>query len=353
MAVVPVVAAVLVSGLLTIGLVALLLCLNRRRLAEWARRQLVDVAGPALIRSMPPRTVLSALLPRVYGDRVGHEDVLTGVLGGAGRDPGGRDTAVSRGTRAHFRLRAIDDATCCGEATWTHEFSGVRDSHRFVIFATFDREISSLVPRERLYPFFELWTLDNEDQLEDFVPVLRDTLRVGITYVDDASREHVVAPRRQDGEEVALRRYDQFVRLPEWVDRKNLRIVQFDLHDLADADHVVERVTSLTLQATNLFPAELGFFTWSPPHPCYMHQVVFDVQELARPGTELDYLVVQSTLNRHGVPLDGGWMTTQGRIEVDVASWMLPGHNVTLLWRPINGAERKSASQRRGRHPGA
>jgi hypothetical protein len=105
----------------------------RTWLTKLLRRQIVDLAGPAMIRSMPPRTVLGALLPWVYGDRTDYREVLTGVLGGASRDAEGRDTAVSRRTTAVFRLHAIDQSTCRSDTTWTHEFSGVRNNHRFVI----------------------------------------------------------------------------------------------------------------------------------------------------------------------------------------------------------------------------
>jgi hypothetical protein len=321
------------------ALVLLVAYLIRRRLYAWAERRLVEIAGPALIRTMPPRSVLGALLPWVYGDRTSHQDVLTGVLGGAGRDPGGRDTAVSRNTTALFRLRAIDHRTFRSESIWTHEFSGVRNNHRFVIFATCDREILSIVTGERVYPLFELWVLDDEDELEDFVPNLRDSLQIGITYHDVQGLPHVVEPRFHSGEEVALRYYDQYVRLPEGVDRKDLRIVQFDLYDLADPDDIVESIESLSLKASAFFPSDLGFFTWSPPHPCFVRTVTFDVEGMAGEGEELVYMVVPSTLKKHAFPQMRGWVRLPDRFEVRLDSWMLPGHGVTLLWRSINGSE--------------
>src|SRR5919107_5002906 len=197
--------------------------LARRRASAWAKSRLIEVAGPALIRSMSPREVLDALLPWVYGERVGHQDVLTGVLGGAGRDPRGRDTAVSRSTTANFRLWAVNDSTCRSESTWTHELSGVRANHLFVLFATCDQEIYRLVRSERLYPLFELWVVQDEDELDDLVQMSRETLRVGISYRDAHGDLYQVDPQAQFGEEIALRYYDQFVRLPDNLDRKDLR----------------------------------------------------------------------------------------------------------------------------------
>jgi hypothetical protein len=320
-------------------IIALVAYLGRQHLASWVERRLRDLTGPALIRDMPPRKVLGALFPAIYGDKVGHQDVITGLLGGAGREPSGADTAVSRNTTAHFRLRSIDDSACASEVTWTHEFSGVRNNHRYVIFATCDDEIYSLVNRERIFPLFELWKLDNDDQLEDFVPTLRDTLKIGATYLDVDGVLHTAEPRPQYGEEVAFRDYEQYVRLPDSVDRKDLRIVQFDLYDLADPDHIVESIERLSVRASTVFPADLRYLSWSPPHPCFLRHVTFDVAELPRDGERLDYLVMPSTVKSGTTPYRRGWISALDRINVPLDSWMLPGHSVTLVWRPVDGVE--------------
>jgi hypothetical protein len=309
-----------------------------RRVRPWASRLLVELAGPALIRAMPPRAVLEALLPWVYGDAVGHQDVLTGVLGGSGRDPAGRDTAISRGTTAQFRLWAIDEWTCGNETTWTHDFSGIRDNHKLVLFATSESEIANLVASERIYPLFELWLL-GEDHLDDFFPTLRATLEVGISYTDELGYLHHVSPRPLDSGEVPLRQYDRYIRLPDGVDRQNLRIVEFDLHDLADADDVVESVESLSMR-TAYTSSNQGYLSWSPPHPCFVRTVTFDVGDLAFGGQELVYLVVGATLKIGArLPLNGVWVKLSDRVEIQVDAWMLPGHGVTLLWRPVDRME--------------
>lgn len=329
------------AGLLLLA--ALALYLARRRLLAWARQRLVEVAGPALVRSMPPRVVLGAVLRLTYGDRVSHQDVITGVLGGPGRELGGTDTAVSRDTTAYFRLRSIDDTVCSSEVSWTHEISGVRNNHRYVIFATCDPALYALVNRERVFPLFEAWKLDNEDQLEDFVSTTRTSLQIGVTYVDADDVVHVVEPSRQDGEEVALNDYDQYVRLPKGVDRKELRILQFDLYDLVDPDHVVESIERLSVRASHVFPADLRYLTWSSPHPCFVRHVTFDVAELPRDGEKLLYQVILSTLHRGNAPHD--FRDVHDRIDMTVDSWMLPGHGVALLWRPIDGAEPGRAAE--------
>lgn len=324
-------------------LLSALLCSTRARLETVLRSQLVELAGPAMVRAMPPRTVLDALLSRTLGDRRSHQDIITALLGGPGRDASGGDTVVSRGTSAHFRIESVSETECISYLTWTHEYSGVRKNHRFVIFATSDREIASFVLNERTYPLYEVW-LVGESDLEEFVPALQESLRVGITYIDTARRVHVVEPRPLRGEEVAFRHYDQYLRLPDHVDRKNLRIVQLDLYDLADDDHVVESVETLTIRASNVEAFDLGYLIWSPPHPCFVRSVTFDVSRLARPGQDLVYLVVLGTIRGAGMPMNR-WLPLQDRIEVPVDSWMLSGHNVTLLYRPTTSAESPDVAQ--------
>jgi hypothetical protein len=315
-------------------LAALVCVVAGRKAVRWGERILVKLTGPALIKAMSPREVLGALLPLVYGNAVGHQEVLTAVLGGAGRDPAGRDTAVSRETTAHYRLWAVNESTCGHEATWTHDFSGVRDNHRLVLFATSDPSIAGLVSSERRYPLFELWLLD-EEQLEEWVRTLRATLEVGITYKDIDGVLHVVPPRPLRGEEVPLMRYDEFIRLPDGIDRKDLQMVEFDLHDLADPDHVVDSIESLSMRTVH-YAADPGYLYWTPPHPCYVRSVTFDVEELAFGDRKLAYMVVGSTIKKMRLPLQKTWTIVSDRIEVGVDAWMLPGHTITLLWRPID-----------------
>ncbi|GAA1216293.1 hypothetical protein [Pseudonocardia alaniniphila] len=316
-------------------LVVLAVLIGRRHATSRLQQALADIAGPALIGSMSPRAALGSLLPRVYGKGSPHEDVLVGVLGGSGRDPAGSDTAVSRGTTAYFRLRAIDEFTSDNDVTWTHDFSGVRNNHTLVVFATSDPVIAGLIPRERVFPLFELWLMD-EDHLEDFVPILRENARIGISYIDVDGFNRKVDPTPLRGEEVAVRDYGQFVRLPESLDRKNVRIVQFDLYDLVDPDHVVESIETLSFRVSVRNSSALGYVTWSPPHPCFVHKITFDVEELPFEGQRLAYLVLTSTLQKAGLPTNTVWEEVSDRIEVKVESWMLPGHAVTLLWRPLD-----------------
>jgi hypothetical protein len=315
-------------------LVAALAWALRRRLEQLLADRLVDLASPSLIRAMPPRTVLGSLLPWIYGDTTDHQDVLAGVLGGAGRDLDGGDTAVSRNTTASFRIWTVGDGICASEAEWTHALTGVRKSHKFVVFATHDERILGLIATERRFPLFESFQAQEEDELDEFIRRVRDDVRLGISYRDTSGRVHQIAPRSVDGEQVPLRRFDQYVGLPEDVDRKDLCIVQFDLWDLVHDDHVPRTIEELTVRVRGTAGADLGWYVWSVPHPCYVRDVSFDVSDLRPPTGRYEYMIVRSAL-RNTAAAPTQWQVLDGTVVQDVDSWMLPGHGVTLLWRLV------------------
>jgi hypothetical protein len=327
-------------------LVASLAVLLRRSLTAWVRRLLIDLAGPALISAMPPRTVFNTVLARVFGEKVGYQEVATALLGGSGRDPAARDTAVSKDTVAHVRFERVDERKCLTEITWSHEFSGVRNNHHYVLFATTDADILTLVNSERVHPLFEIWRVEDEDKLADFVPGLKDQLDVGVTYRDGDGRVHVVEPRPVVGEEVALGDYGRFIRMPRTVDAQNLVIFHLDLHDLSDPDHVVDSIERMTLRISTVGSFDQGYLSWSAPYPCFVTKIVFDVRQLAWRNEELVYQVIASTLKLTDIPLRGTWTREPERVEIVVDSWMLPGHAVTLLWRPVTETESRHGLDR-------
>jgi hypothetical protein len=335
----PIAAVVLVEPVLLAAALLLAGWLTRERLQAWTTLRLARMAGPAIVHSIPPRLVLDALLDRLFGKSFNHEAITTALLGGGGSDLDGRDTAVSSGTTVDITLNRVTELDTLVEMRWSHTFPKVRNSHRLVMFATSDSEIFTLLTARRVYPLFESWLVQNEDELEGFVPGIEDRLEVGIDYRDADGFVHRVEPRAEQGEEVALQDFDQYVRLPARVDPKELRIFQLDLHDLADADHVVVAVERLFFQASTAGIFDLGYLKWSAPYPCFVETVTFDVKNLALAGEQLVYLIVAGSLEMPYLPMRGAWKHVSDKIEISFHSWMLPGHGVTLLWRPIDGAE--------------
>jgi hypothetical protein len=337
-------AAALLTIAVLVGLLVLVGYVFRKRLRDGAQRLLAEIAGPAVVRSLPPRTALNAVLAPLYGEQAVHDDLLIAVLGGAGREWDRRDTVAGRVVDAHFRLRSLDKTTCRSETTWTYEFSGVRDSHLLVIFGTHDRRTAAAVMRGRVHPLYELWLLNNEDEMEDFVRLLRDTVEIGVTYRDAHQVQHVVAPRAQSGEVVKLRDYRKLVRLPDDLSGDDLHIVTYDLYWLADPDHVVDSVQGFTLRVST--EAEnLGYFVWTAPFPCFVRKIVFDMSDLAREGETLAYRMIPSVAGWWSQPsVERAWILGATTLHFELNSWMLGGHGVTLVWRSIDGVERKRGS---------
>lgn len=326
---------------LLLGAVAL-----RPRLTAALRSLMADASGPTIVRNMPPRTALEATLGPVWGDSGALQEMLTSILGGAGRHPAGHDTAVSRETTAYFRFETIDASTYVNDITWTYDLSSVHENHKFVIFVTDDQATAGLIARERVYPLYELFLL-REDIVDDFVPGLRARTRLGITYRDGDGGVHTVPLSSIRGNDVAFRNYGSYVRFPGPVGRDSMQIVEYNLHDLADPEHVVDAIETLTLQITYPTPRDLDHFTWSPPHPCFVSKITFDVTELAFGDEKLVYLLLPSIIKAAGLPSNPGWeKMPSGRIDLEINAWMLPAHGVTLLWRPVDGSEPEYGDER-------
>jgi hypothetical protein len=105
-------------------------------------------------------------------------------------------------------------------------------------------------------------------------------------------------------------------------------------------------VESFTLKASSN-GANIGFFTWSVPFPCYVRDLVFDVKDLARDTETLVYAVVPSAVGWYRFAVRREWMIIEDTFRFTLNSWMLAGHGVTLLWRSANAVEQENASRSR------
>lgn len=329
---------------LSLGMLALVAFLLRHRVRRWLSRELVGLVGPSIVAALPPRVVLANLLEKIYGPGGDYESVLVAVLGGAGHDPRGRDLAASRRTTAHFQVRTIDDATCSVVATWTHRLSGLIEDHNFVVFATCDSETWEITSRQRLVPLYESWFVPDEDLFEEIIPNLSSSLQVGINYTDESGASHQVGLQRINSTEVAVRDYSKYVRLPDETDLKNLRILQFDLGELFGDDHVVNAIRGLSVRFEAKEPFGDGFLTWSPPYPCFVERLTFDVTELASAGHDLVFKIVVFTMK--AIAPGAQWASAADIRAVELDSWLLPGHGVALLWKPVDQVDPHGGQRR-------
>jgi hypothetical protein len=339
--------------LLLVLLLVLAVYLGRYRLARWIGRGSVGSAGPveprgatgasiqpgqSLFDLMAPGDVLYAVLTKFYGIKDGIEDVVTSMLGGPGQRLDGSDTAASRNVTARITLAAGEKPnTCRSTVEWTYEFPGMRNNHLFVVFGTHDRELASQVVNGRVFPLFELWLLQDEDEFNDFAREIQDSVRIGVTYVEEDRTTHVVEPLRHRGTPVQWNKLSDFVKVPDSAKLEHLNVIQFDLYDLADEDHWVTSIEKLTLRASNT-AGDKGWFAWSVPFPCYVTNVVFDLKDLTGPRGPLEYSIGVST---SGLAQNEfrNWRRVPDTLDVPIGAWMLAGHAVTIVWRSAETSE--------------
>jgi hypothetical protein len=75
-----------------------------------------------------------------------------------------------------------------------------------------------------------------------------------------------------------------------------------------------------------------GFCYWAAPYPCLVKTIVFKTESFEVNGSDnqLRFRILPFLLK--GAPFDDKWFPP-GTLEIDVHSWMLPGHGAALLWR--------------------
>lgn len=324
------------SVLAPLAAVVLAAAAFRRQITGWLARELLSVSGPAMLKELPPRVVLSSLLDRIFRDRRGHESVLAGILGGAGLDVHGRDIATSRRTDVHVCLRSIDAKSYECEITLRHQLSGSLANHDFVVFATYDPKLWNLLARERKHPLYESWFVPDERELHAFGGTLRRTLKIGISYRDDAGTLHEVEPGSPPCTEPLSSEYSDYVQLPGDVEIGAVKIYCIELGQLADPDHVMGEIETITVQATSFERAEYGIMTWSPPYPCFVDRVTFDVEKLRLDDHELLFRLTPFTMERPGPSFSYGWSPARCVPDLVLQSWLLAGHGFALNWRPTS-----------------
>lgn len=342
-----------------IGAVALVfgsLAVVSSTVAAIARRELrrhsrtvSDTAARRMIELLPPRQVAELLLDRVYGPSDANGDVVTALLGGEGLSVDGSDLTISDYTEIDYRLSRVDRQHYRLVLEQRYEFRHRVPTNRFVIFATSDPILRDTIVSGCRLPLFELWFVqdDPHDALfEESVEAIRATVMLGMQYYDDAGVDRKVSLRHPEDHlrEVKLQdwgRYLTFFRTDlvgqPTTDRRRymgkLRIFEVDLHVLAEPHTTVTEIRSLTVRSTTLQLFDNRFCFWQPPFPCFVRRMQFDVSTLPLEGEpELLYRLKPFSLGTRDSPL--GWSSAEDVKELPMDGWALPGHGVTLMWRP-------------------
>lgn len=334
----------LAALLLLIALVvALAALLYRRRLRRWLRDELVWLAGPAIVRALPPKQVMTTLMDKIYGD---HDvtEVVVGVLGGAGVEPLGADLRISSRTTVDIELRRVDWTTYELKLEVTHLFrEGIAD-HRFAIIATCDPQLRDSIALACRLPMYEEWFVPNPDFFEKSVDEIASSARIGIHYVDRDGNHHLIPPTKVVLHEVSMSEWRDFLlffseplgNMPKRSPRlymRSLRIFEFDLGELANDDDVMASIRAISLTSTSLQPLAEPFCYWQAPYPCYVERMRFDASELRWDG-EPEWLFRVVPFTFRSAVASGQWSPAHELGDLFVGSWLLPGHGVALMWKP-------------------
>lgn len=313
------------------------LFLHHRLVTEISR-----ISGPSIVEHLLPGDVLRTFLSSIYGSNDANQDVISGVLGGNGVQPHGKDLTISTNTTVRMELQGIDTTTYHLVITQTYQFRHNVPVDRFVIFATSNVLLRDTISAACRYPLFELYYITDPSLFLDSVDDLLGSAQIAVNYVDHAGSQRSAAPSQIPPVEV---RFDQwpnyltFFREPMWPLPKlsphdhlgDLRIFECDLSAIAD-DHIVRAIQGLSIRSRTLQRTNEGFCYWQPPYPSYVEQISFDARGLGVDQSPEHEFSIMPFLFRSNT-VTGQWLKAADLDDLTVRSWLLPGHGVALMWR--------------------
>ena len=314
------------------------LYLHRRLLSEIAR-----IAGPGIVETLLPQQVMRTFLSSIYGENDANDDVLTGVLGGEGLRPLGGDLTISTHTTVDYELRAVDYETYHLTSTVSYSFKKNVAVDQFVIFATSNALLRDSIINGSRLPLFELWFIPDTALFQGSTEDMVQSVRIGIDYIDGEGQRRVAESSRIRLLDVKFDRWADYLTffresmgpLPRQNPRSHmadLRIFKCDLSGIADDDHVVHAIERLTVRSTTRQRIDDGYCYWQSPYPCYVERITMNAKELTLDGAPTrEFRIVPFTFRSN--TSSARWLRADELGDLDVRSWLLPGHGVALLWR--------------------
>ncbi|MEU0880307.1 hypothetical protein ABZ345_17025 [Lentzea sp. NPDC005914] len=313
------------------------LFLHRRLVTEISR-----ISGPSIVEHLLPGDVLKTFLSTIYGSNDANQDVISGVLGGNGLRPHGKDLTISTNTTVKMELQGIDTKTYHLVITQTYQFRHNVPVDRFVILATSNVLLRDTISAACRYPLFELYYVTDPSLFLESVDDLLGSTQIAVEYVDHAGKQRSAAPSQIPLVEV---RFDQwpnyltFFRESMWPLPKlsthdhlsDLRIFECDLSAIAD-DHIVSAIRGLSVRSRTLQRTNEGFCYWQPPYPSYVEQIIFDARGLGVDQSPEHEFSIMPFLFRSNT-ITAQWQKADDLNDLTVRSWLLPGHGVALMWR--------------------
>lgn len=310
---------------------------------HWLAAELVRISGPRIVAAQLPQQVMATFLDSIYGENEANRDVVTAVLGGAGMLPHGGDLTISTRTEVKLELSAVDDELYHLTSSVTYRFKENVRADRFLVFATCNALLrDSIVSGSRL-PLFELWFVPDSSLFQDSVDAMVTSVRLGIDYLALDGRRYRAPSHTLQLREVKFHRWAEYLsffhedvgplgRLNAHDHLADLRIFECDLNDVAGGNHTVSAIARLAMRVTALQRIDDGGCYWQAPYPCYVDRISFDVRELDIDGTNKFEFYIDSFTFRSNTAM-ARWVKAEDLPDLDVRSWLLPGHGVLLRWR--------------------
>ncbi|MCP2247160.1 hypothetical protein LX86_005920 [Lentzea aerocolonigenes] len=314
------------------------LFLHRRLISE-----LSQISGPSIVEHLLPSDVLRTFLSSIYGSNEANQDVVSGVLGGNGLRPHGKDLTISTNTTVKLELQGINAKTYHLITTQSYRFRHNVPVDRFVIFATSNVLLRDTISAACRYPLFELYYITDPSLFLDSVDDVLHSTQIAIDYIDHDGKSRSAAPSQIPPLEVKFDQWSNYLTffreamgpLPKLSPHNHLgdlRIFECDLSGIAE-DHLVRAIRGLTVTSRMLQRTNEGFCYWQAPYPSYVEQIRFEARGLTvddhSPAHEFSIMPFLFRSNT----VTGQWLKADDLDDLTVRSWLLPGHGVALMWR--------------------
>lgn len=321
------------------GLFGYEMYLHRRLVNE-----LVRFAGPRIVEALQPQETLRSFLVNIYGPNDAIRDVVAGVLGGEGLQPAGGDLTISRHTTVNYELQSVDHETYHLTQNVSYSFRQNVAANRFAIFATCDPLLRDTIVSGCRLPLFELWFVSDPALFQRSIDDMLPSVRIGISYLDSDGKRQEADPGPVQLSDVKLDKWPEYLTffreamgpMPRQNPRQylsELRIFECDLSGLTEDQSRVNSIEKLRLRSTARLPTNDGYCYWQAPYPCYVDRITFDVKGL-EPIDDRPWEFQVVTFAFRSSPGAARWLPVDQVHDVEVNTWLLPGHGTTLLWRP-------------------
>lgn len=310
---------------------------------HWLTAELARLSGPRILAAQLPQQVMRTFLDSIYGENDANRDVATGVLGGEGIVPHGGDLTISTRTEVNLKLSAVDHKLYHLTTSVAYRFKEHVRADRFIVFATCNALLRDSIVSGCRLPLFEYWFVPDSSLFQDSVDDMLTSVWLGIEYLDHRGHGHRAPSHKLVLREVKFQRWAEYLsffredmgplaRLNAHDHVADLRMFECDLNDIADEGHAVSAIEQLATRVTALQRIDDGGCYWQAPYPCYVDRITFDVTELGIGGTNEFEFYIDSFTFRSNTAMER-WVKAEDLPDLDVRSWLLPGHGVLLRWR--------------------